>query len=89
MEKVKQKVAAGVAIPTAISDTLKQECGLTVEQFAAKHVLNRSTTYEAVNGSRRATDAQIAALIAELGGTADEWKELLWLAGKPDVAQAS
>lgn len=84
MLKVKKLVEAGAEIPVAI----KQSLGMTVENFAEKYELPRPSVSNAINGNVRATDDLVAALIAELGGTADEWRLLLWEAGKPVQASA-
>jgi plasmid maintenance system antidote protein VapI len=79
MERVKQMVEAGVRVGTAIREALS-ECKpepLTVARLAAKHELPRTSTHEAFNGLRTPTDAQILALVTELGGTEDEWRALL------------
>jgi plasmid maintenance system antidote protein VapI len=80
MDKVKKLVAAGASIPTAIKASL----GMTVADFAEKHGIARSSASNHISGQVKATDDTIAALIAELGGTVEEWRELLWLAAKPD-----
>lgn len=73
MQKVKKMVEAGVRVGTAIRECLP----VNLSEFAARHGLPRSSTNEAINGVRPATPAQIEALIAELGGTHEEWSELL------------
>ena len=88
MEKVKKMVDAGTSIPTAIKDALAQQGLPTVEAFASKHGLIRAVVSNQLNANVRPSDSTIAALIAELGGTADEWRELLWLAAKPSQASA-
>lgn len=85
MDKVKKLVEAGASIPMAIRDSL----GMSLAAFAEKYELPRSSITNHVNGTVRATDDTIAALIAELGGTPDEWRELLWLAGKPSSVSAA
>jgi plasmid maintenance system antidote protein VapI len=88
VEKVKQMVQSGVSIPTAIKEALSQNGLDSVEAFAAKYRLIRAAVSNHINGNVRPTDETIAALIAELGGTPDEWRELLWLAAKPAAATA-
>jgi plasmid maintenance system antidote protein VapI len=88
MEKVKKMVEGGASIPTAIKEALSQSGFSTIQAFAEKHDLVRASVANHINGTVRATDDTIAALIAELGGTADEWRELLWLAAKPSQATA-
>lgn len=79
MQKVKRLIDAGASIPGAIKEAL----GMPLTEFADKHALPRGTTSEVVNGGRRPTETQVQALIAELGGTPEEWRDLLWRAAKP------
>jgi len=88
MLKVKKMIDAGTSIPTAIKEALAQEGLPTIDAFASKHGLIRAAVSNQVNGNVRPTDATITALIAELGGTPDEWRELLWLAAKPSSITA-
>ncbi len=88
MEKVKKLVRAGASIPTAIKEALSQAGVPSVAAFAEKHDLVRASVANHINGTVRATDDTIAALVAELGGTPDEWRELLWMASKPTAASA-
>lgn len=74
MEKVKQMVEAGVRLGTAIRENLRP---MTLVELSTKHGLPRTSTNEAYNGLRAATPAQVAALVAELGGTEKEWREML------------
>ena len=83
MKTVKESVARGVEVPKAIRGALLTN-GLDLSEFADKHELPRQSTSQAINGTMRASDALIAALVEELGGTAGAWRELLWLAGKPE-----
>lgn len=73
MDRVKQMIDAGVRVGTAIRECLP----MSIAALAAKHGLPRTSTNEAFNGARLATPAQIAALVAELGGDEDEWRDLL------------
>lgn len=82
MNKVKQLINAGATVPTAIKESL----GMTVGEFADKHGLPRPSTSEVINLGRRPTEAQAEALAAELGGTPEEWRLLLWQAAKPTAA---
>lgn len=79
MDKVKALIEAGLTIPTAI----KQALGRPLKDVAETHHIAPPILSDVINGNRRATDAQIDALITELGGTREEWLELLWLAAKP------
>jgi hypothetical protein len=85
MEKVKRMVEAGTSIPTAIKDAL----GMPVAMFARKHRLSRQAANSHINGTVRADELTIAALIEELGGQPDEWRELLWLAARPTKAHVA
>lgn len=85
MEKVKKLIRAGASIPGAIKEAL----GEPVTVIALRQGVDRTQLSNAINGNLRATDAVIAALVAELGGTSSEWRELLWLAAKPQTAAAS
>jgi plasmid maintenance system antidote protein VapI len=84
MEKVKKLVEAGAPIPEAIRVAL----GMPVSAFALRYGLPRSSVANHLNATVRATDETIAALVQELGGTSDEWRELLWLAKPRKVATA-
>ena len=84
MEKVKKLIDAGLTP----ADAIKQALGIPVTEFADRHSLPRGTTSEAINSIRRATDAQVTALVAELGGTPEEWRHLLWEAAKPATLSA-
>jgi hypothetical protein len=84
MEKVKNLIAAGAGIP----DAIKVALAIPVTVFCERHELNYQDTITAIQGGKRASAKMLAALIAELEGTEDEWRELLWLAGKPESASA-
>jgi hypothetical protein len=85
MDKVKELMAAGVPIAQAIKFALAEP----VSAWAGKHRIPRSTAINTINGIQRPTDQVVAALVAELGGTEEEWRELLWLAMKPAHLVAS
>lgn len=87
MEKVKKMIDAGASIPVAIKEVLAQR-GLTIAGFAERYHLNRTATSNHINGNVRATDDTVNALVSELGDTPDGWRELLWLAAKPERATA-
>jgi plasmid maintenance system antidote protein VapI len=79
MDKVKALLRAGVSVSAAIRAAL----GVTLVDFAEKHGLNRAMVTDQVNGARRPSGDLVTALIADLGGTDEEWRALLWIAGKP------
>jgi plasmid maintenance system antidote protein VapI len=81
VDKVKKLIEAGAAIPTAIKESL----GMQVGAFCEAYGLQTGAVSDAINGSRRATPSIVNALVAHLGGTPDEWRMLLWEAGRPDV----
>lgn len=85
MDKVKQLMAAGLTAPQAI----KMALGMSLTEFADKHGAPRSSVANSVNAIQRASDQTIAALVAELGGTENEWRELLWQAMRPAHLAAS
>jgi plasmid maintenance system antidote protein VapI len=83
VNKVKKLIAAGASVAEAIRVAL----GRSVAQFAEEKKLNRAAFSAHINGSVRATDETIAALIEEFGGTEKEWRHMLWKAGEPNPAQ--
>lgn len=83
MDKVKKLIEAGASVPGAIREALAQK-GLSVLAFADQYELPYRAASGAINGGVRATDSMIDALVRELGGGAEEWRELLWLAAKPE-----
>jgi hypothetical protein len=82
MEQVKQMVDAGARIPVAVKEALLAK-GLTIPTFAEKYGLSDTVVRNAITGLQRAGEKVLTALSTELGGTSDEWAELLWLAAKP------
>lgn len=84
MEKVKKLIDLGVSIPNAIKEAL----GMPISAFAERYDIPATVASDVINGGRRPTEKHVNALIAELGGTEDEWRELLWLAGKPQPTNA-
>jgi hypothetical protein len=85
MERVKKLIDAGLAIPAAIKAAL----AMPLTEFAEKYGLPHSSLVNHVNAIVRPSDDTIAALVAELGGTENEWRELLWQAMKPAHLAAS
>jgi plasmid maintenance system antidote protein VapI len=86
MEKVKKLIEAGARVGVAIREALLTDRNLTVAGLAEKYSLNEKAVSNAINGNVRATDGVLSALVAELGGTADSWRMLLWHAAKPEQA---
>ena len=80
---VRQMIDAGAGIATSIKAALERNGIPSVSAFALKYRLNRASVANHLSGFTRPTDGTVNALIAELGGTANDWRELLWLAGKP------
>lgn len=91
MEKVKELIAEGKSITQAIKLALVMKLGVTqpVTAFADKYSLPRGSVSNHLNATTRAADDTIAALVTELGGTAEEWRELLWQAMRPAHLAAS
>lgn len=79
MEKVKKLIEAGATIQGAIREAI----GIPITQFAEKYNLPRSSVHNHITGHVKASDATVNALVAELGGTPDEWRMLLWEAARP------
>lgn len=72
MDKVHQLLAADLSFAEAVKAAL----GKTVEQIALDHKLQRPRFSEMLNGRIVPDDRQLAALVAELGGTSEEWLDL-------------
>jgi plasmid maintenance system antidote protein VapI len=85
MDKVKKLVDAGATISGAIREVLSQN-GLSITAFADKYERNRPNMTSVIAGSKAPTEDDIKALVAELGGEPEEWKVLLFEAGRPTVA---
>lgn len=85
MEKVEKLIEAGARSGVAIREALADR-QLTVATFADKYGLNEKAVSNAINGNVKPTDGFVAALVAELGGTASAWRMLLWQAAKPEQA---
>ncbi|CAN5922614.1 hypothetical protein BH11GEM2_BH11GEM2_37710 [soil metagenome] len=82
MDKVKE-VRALVATGRTIPEAIKRVLDMPVVAFCDKHGIPRGTGSNHLNATVRASDATIAALVAELGGTENEWREMLWKAMRP------
>lgn len=79
MDKVKQMVAAGISLSTAIKEVL----GSSVTAFADRHELSRPIASEVLNLDRSPRADVCEALAKELGGDAYEWALLLWEGARP------
>jgi plasmid maintenance system antidote protein VapI len=86
MEKVEKLIEAGARLGIAIREALLTDRNLTVAGLADKYSLNEKAVSNAINGNIRASDGVVAALVAELGGTPDGWRMLLWKSSKPEQA---
>lgn len=73
MDKVKALLAAGATLSEAVRSTLGDR---SLARVAIERGLNRSNLSAALTGSRVPTEREVDALIAELGGAPDEWREL-------------
>lgn len=80
MQRVKEMMAAGVGVTTAI----KEAIGMNVTAFADKHDLSRTLTSDVINLERFPRPAICLALSTELDGDPFDWAVLLWEAGKPE-----
>lgn len=88
MENIKRLRDAGSTISGAIREVLSQK-GLSISAFAKKYERNSNNMLSVIAGNRAPAKADVDALIAELGGTDIEWRELLHEAGAPSVKAAS
>jgi plasmid maintenance system antidote protein VapI len=83
MDKVRAMMAAGVSLPTAIKEALAP---LTIAAFAEKYGRAAPTISNVINGNVKPSNADIEALVSEFGGTAEDWRMLLWEHSKPTAA---
>jgi plasmid maintenance system antidote protein VapI len=74
VEKVKRLIEAGASVSTAVREAL----GMSITAFADTHGLSRQTVNSQITGRIAPNAAFLEALIAELGGTQEEWMSLLW-----------
>ena len=88
MDKVKE-VRALVTTGRTIPEAIKRVLDMPVITFCDKYGIPRGTGSNHLNATVRASDATIAALVSELGGTPEEWSELLWQAMRPAHLAAS
>ncbi|HWL41008.1 MAG TPA: hypothetical protein VNO75_12305 [Gemmatimonadaceae bacterium] len=82
MDKIKELIRAGSSIPGAIREVLSQR-GLSIAAFSDRYDRNRQNMSMVIAGNRAPAQADVDALIAELGGTDLDWRELLHEAGRP------
>lgn len=82
MDKVKQMVAAGVSLPAAIKEALKNE-GMTVSAFCSRYGMNRVQGGEILNLVRSPDARTCDGLARELGGQPFDWALLLWEHARP------
>jgi hypothetical protein len=73
MDKVKALIAAGATLSEAVRSALGDR---SLAQVALERQVDRSNLISALNGGRAPTRGDIDAMIAELGGTPDEWRPL-------------
>jgi plasmid maintenance system antidote protein VapI len=72
MSKVKRLLDAGASLVGAVRESIDG----TFTDFAGRHAgVQRTALSAALSGWRPATDAMIAALVAELGDSPEEWRE--------------
>ena len=83
MEQLRKMLAAGVSLPTAIKECLSP---MSVAEFAEKHSRPASQISNVINGNWKPNDADVAALVAQFGGSPAEWRLLLWEHSRPAVA---
>lgn len=85
MEQVKKWLSEGYELAAAIKAAIAP---MTVEQFAKKYSRPVGTTSKVINCTVAPTPDDLAALSAELGGTAIEWAMLIWKSSKPKQVAA-
>lgn len=73
MRKVKALVGAGASLANAVRDALGER---SIAQLATDRGVSRQNLTSALNGARVPTEREVEALIMELGGSADEWRQL-------------
>jgi hypothetical protein len=78
MRNVKKAIADGVSIEDAVRGQLLGTRGMTMKAFAAKHDLRYQGVVKGIKGSERPTTQMLEACVAELGGTVEEWRDLLF-----------
>lgn len=89
MNQVKQMMAAGVSLATAVKEILaRREPSMTLSAFADNHDRPVTTISNLINGKLVPTDADIAAFVAEFGGEPDEWRMLFWEQMRPVISAA-
>jgi hypothetical protein len=88
MDKVKE-VRALVATGRTIPEAIKRVLDMPVVAFCDKYGIPRGTGSNHLNATVRASEATITALVTELGGSPEEWSELLWEAMRPAHLAAS
>lgn len=79
MDQVKRLVAAGLSL----SEAIKHALGIQIGEMAERYDIPRPILSDVINSRRVANERELDALVAELGGTPDQWREMLWLAAKP------
>ena len=73
MDKVKAMLAAGVSLSTAVQEALGAR---TLREVALEQGVNRSNLSSVLTGLRVPSARELGALVAELGGTPEEWIEM-------------
>lgn len=81
--KILQLIEAGAPVSSAVQITLagsrdREAVRTAIPRFVERHkTLIRSAATSAIYGGRAPTDDLLEALAEELGGTTEQWKELL------------
>lgn len=73
MDKVKNLMAHGASLGDAVRIALGDK---TIPLVASERGLNRTTLSTALAGGRPPTVAEVEAMVAELGGTFEEWRDV-------------
>jgi hypothetical protein len=69
-----------------LGTTTEKHSRSAVSEFAARHGFNRSNLAATLYSGRTPTEPMIAALVMELGGTAETWRQMIWEAAAPRAA---
>lgn len=81
-ERVRQLLDAGAPVSIAIQVALapsreREDVRTSIPRFAERHGRNPKSAAHAIYGGRSAPDWLLEDLAADLGGTPDQWRELL------------
>ena len=79
MEKVKELLRNGLPLSLAVKAVLAGDAGQpsrSLSRVALERGVNGSDLSAAINGTKIASPRMIEAMVAEFGGTVEEWRQL-------------